>query len=90
MRGMVIFLKTAAGTKSEALQPYLYLGMGEMLRVFKEGDNPYENESLRPFDRMNVSVFGRCDEDGILWIDRIAADEEIDATNSNVEGDEVQ
>lgn len=81
MRGIVVFLESDAGTKSESLQPYLYLGGGERIRLVKEGDNPFENESIWPFDTMIVSVSGEQDENGIFRVDTIVVDRNKDMTD---------
>ena len=83
MRGIVVFLESDTGTKSESLQPYLYLGGGELTRLFKKGDNPFENESIWPFDTMTVSVSGEQDKNGKLWVETIAVDKNKDMTDSD-------
>lgn len=73
MQGTVIFLKSFLGTKSESVQPFLYLGNGEIIRIFKPGDNPFENETLQNFDGKEVAVSGEVNEKGILEISSIGS-----------------
>ena len=69
MRGIVVFLKTFCGTKSESVQPFLYLGRGETVRIHKEGDNPFENTSLLPFDGKEVVIEGEMRPNDLLQIE---------------------
>ena len=71
MEGTIVFLKIFVGTKSESLQPHLYLGEGKMIRLRKEGDNPFDNESLWPFDGKKVRVQGKVNEEGILYVESL-------------------
>lgn len=64
LKGVVVFMTFGAGTKSESLQPYLYQGRDAKVRVFKKGDNPFENHGFDAFDGKEVEVvgaFGRGD-----------------------------
>ena len=78
-------MKSDIGSKSESLQPYLYVGGGDMIRLFKAGDNPFENETMKPFDAMKVSIVGECDENGVLWVDTIAMDKETDEADKQID-----
>ena len=70
--GVLKFDTYAQGSKSESMQPYLVLDTGEKMRLYKEADNPFENESLISFSNKRVQIIGRInDTDGILIIDSI-------------------
>ncbi|MGD9976593.1 MAG: hypothetical protein AB7S54_01495 [Bacteroidales bacterium] len=47
--GYVTFVLINEGSKSEHYVPMLLKKSGEVVELFKEGDNPYQNESFRPF-----------------------------------------
>ncbi len=70
-QGIIIFLKTNIGSKSESLQPFLYQNGGKIIRLSKQGDNPFENESLKPFDGEKVKVTAENITDEIMYIDSI-------------------
>jgi len=70
--GTVMFLNSNAGSKSECVVPFLYCCKDEpLLRLFKANDNPFENNSLIPYDGMRVEVFGLPDHDSGFVVDQI-------------------
>ena len=56
--GTVVFLLFAAGTKSEAKVPFLYVNRDTMYKLLLKGDNPFENRGILPFDGKRVRVTG--------------------------------
>ena len=66
--GIVVFIQTDTGSKSESVQPYLYQGNGEMVRLWKQGDNPFEQNALKPFDGKRVAITGETDENDVLCV----------------------
>lgn len=56
--GIVIFLKSNAGTKSEGTFPFLYVNKDLIIKIYKEDDNPFENKELLPFDGKKVKIMG--------------------------------
>ena len=56
--GTVIFMPSNANSKSEAVLPYLYNNKNEVVQIYFEGDNPFENNKLVPFDGKKISVTG--------------------------------
>lgn len=59
LSGVVIFQRTNAGSKSEALLPYLYRGKDEpLLPVYLKDDNPFENSGLTAYDGQSVTIVG--------------------------------
>lgn len=69
--GIVVFMQTDKGSKSQSVQPYLYQGNGEMVRLWKQGDNPFEQNALKPYDGKRVCVTGSTDENDILCVSEI-------------------
>lgn len=59
--GFLNFLPFAIGSKSQSIRPVLTLGPGFAYTVFKDGDNPFKNESLQEYDGKFVRVEGVLD-----------------------------
>jgi len=71
-RGTLVFLKANVGSKSERIAPYLYAGKDEpLLPLFKEGDNPFENKTLVPFDGAHVEVVGNAERGNDFIVSKI-------------------
>ena len=62
LEGVVVFKLANKGSHSENINPYLYLGNGEFKKIFFEGDNPFENKTLKKYDSMRVVVSGDYDD----------------------------
>lgn len=56
--GTIIFQKINEGSKSEKLQPFLYISKDEIIPVFFNGSNPFENNELAKFDGKQITVEG--------------------------------
>ncbi len=65
-QGVVVFKLSNVKSKSESVKPYLYLGNSKFIRIYFEGDNPFQNSKLKPFDGLTVCVEGTMDENDIL------------------------
>lgn len=61
LRGYVLFLPFATGSKSESIRPALVNGHEPTLSLYKEGDNPFENKSLHQYHRKYVETLGDID-----------------------------
>ena len=70
-KGIIVFMLCDEKSKSECLQPFLYLGEGNFIRVWKKGDNPFENESFQAFDGKEVVLTGVLDEQDDLCVTEI-------------------
>ena len=70
-KGIVIFMLAYAGTMSESIRPFLYQGNGEFLHLWKEGDNPFQNDSLIPYDGKKVRVIGQKNGNDVFCVDSI-------------------
>ena len=72
LKGTVIFLKENAGSKSEAMVPFLYQGRDVPLqKLILETDNPFENTGLLPHDGKSVDVWGKVAPSGTFVIDEV-------------------
>lgn len=57
--GIIRYQVTNAGSKSEAVTPVLDRGPdAPSLLVMMQGDNPFENQLLRPYEGCEVEVQG--------------------------------
>ena len=74
MTGTVVFLQRNMGSKSEAVLPFLYINKDEIVRIFFEGDNPFENNKLQEFDGKAITVAGYKRDDGMFIITAIPED----------------
>ena len=70
--GTIIFYRTAQGSKSERLAPFLYQSRDvEPLRVFLKNDNPFENKGLLQYDGRFVALTGSMSPNGVFLIETI-------------------
>lgn len=60
--GFVIFLPFAEGSLSDSFRPALVCGHGINHSLIYDGDNPFENETLRPFHRLYCKILGELDQ----------------------------
>lgn len=58
LQGIVVFMPVDVGSKSEALAPILYLNRNKKIRLYKKGDNPFENNSFNDYDGKLVEILG--------------------------------
>lgn len=58
LTGTVIFQKTNEGSKSESIQPFLYVNQNEIVHIFMKNSNPFENKGLQEYDGKIVSAKG--------------------------------
>lgn len=58
LQGIIVFLSSDIGSKSEAKIPFLYINRENMIRLFKRGDNPFENRAFNDYDGKYVEVLG--------------------------------
>lgn len=63
LKGYVLFQSFATGSKSESMRPAFVCGHGTTLTMFMDGDNPFENKSLRPFHGKYVEATGEVNFD---------------------------
>ena len=53
-----MFIPIDVGSKSEVLVPTLYLNRDKKIRLYKRGDNPFENSTFNDYDGKHVEVQG--------------------------------
>lgn len=70
--GTIIFIRTAQGSKSERLAPFLYQNRDvEFLRLFLKNDNPFENNGLLQYDGRFVAITGSILPSGVFLVETI-------------------
>lgn len=58
LTGTVIFIKENNNSKSEIMQPCLYVNQKQVERLFMKDSNPFENNELQKMDGKFVTVRG--------------------------------
>ena len=58
LTGTVIFQKINKGSKSESMQPFLYIKQNEIIHLFMQNSNPFENTNLQAYDGKVITVKG--------------------------------
>lgn len=69
--GIVKYLPFAEGTKSESLRPYIILGKGSRILLYKKDDNPFENKFFKAFEGKKVNLEGEL-ENGTLNVESVS------------------
>lgn len=70
--GTVVFIKGNIGSKSEAVLPYLYVNRSEVVKILVNGDNPFENNMLLPYDGKKITAAGCLKSNGMFIIESIS------------------
>ena len=72
--GVIVFLLTNQGSKSECLLPHLYLGRDfSVLPLYMEDDNPFENKAFKEYDGCRVRVHGEYGSNNIFIVKNVEA-----------------
>jgi len=66
-RGILVFRLAHQGSKSEALMPFLERRDADPIALYFPGDNPYENETLVPFENRKCAVVCSESPTGSAW-----------------------
>ena len=66
--GYLCFELTNVGSKSESLQPIVESENGERTAIYVIGDNPFQNEHLRPLEGQTLQVRGKW-RNGVLRVE---------------------
>ena len=80
--GLVVFMRTNIGSRSECVIPFLYVGKARFIYLWVPCDNPFENLSLKDFDGKRVLISGDYGENNIFYVGKI---EECDAAPKDTE-----
>ncbi len=86
--GIIEFILSGVGSKSEKMQPFLREADGNLVEIFKEGDNPFKNESLKQYEGKTVTVTGEENEYGLFIIDTVELAEEAKEAAAEAETEE--
>ncbi len=73
LRGTIIYLLANSGSKSEGVYPHLYQDRETKIKIFKEGDNPFENHGFDDFDGKQVELKGSLGRGNIFVVKEIKA-----------------
>ena len=74
--GIIEFILSGVGSKSEKMQPFLKEDDGNLVEIFKESDNPFKNDTLKEYEGKKVTITGEENEYGLFIIDTIEVIEE--------------
>ena len=85
MKGTIVFLPYAVGSKSESLKPFLYINKDEVIRIMMKGDNPFENNSLISHDGHFVLIKGNYGMGNSFLIEEI-----VDLSEKKTEIEEIE
>lgn len=58
LTGTIIFKMANVGSKSENLDPFLYVNKENCTPIWRKGDNPFENKGFDEYDGKKVTVSG--------------------------------
>ena len=82
LTGTVVWWIENVGSKSEAALPHLYVGRETPpVVLMKVGDNPFENNSLQPYDGRRVTVVGERNANGVLIVESVET-EKVSTTDN--------
>ncbi len=73
LQGTIVFLAANDGSKSEGVYPHLYQDRETKIKIFKEGDNPFENHGFDDFDGKQVELKGSLGRGNIFVVKEIKA-----------------
>ena len=73
LQGTIVFLATNEGSKSEGVFPYLYQDSETKIKIFREGDNPFENHGFDDFDGKRVELKGSLGRGNVFVVKEIKA-----------------
>lgn len=58
LRGVIMFMPSNVGSKSEGIFPFLYVNHNQIIPIHFFKDNPFTNDSLREYDGKYVEIKG--------------------------------
>jgi len=68
IEGFLLYLRHAAGSKSDSLRPYLIVAADAMIRLHRKGDNPFQEEHFKPYEGAHCIVEGHWDEQAKVFM----------------------
>lgn len=66
LSGTIIFQKANIDSKSESIQPYLYINKNQIIHLFMKDSNPFENNKLHTYDGCYVTIEGFMDKETFI------------------------
>lgn len=73
LQGTIVFLAANDGSKSEGVYPHLYQNRETKIKIFKEGDNPFENHAFDDYDGKQVELCGSLGRGNTFVVKEIKA-----------------
>lgn len=70
-QGTIVFMRTNIGSKSEGIKPFLYVGKGKFLDIWKSEDDSMNGDMLAPYDGQQVTAHGEINDYDIFIIETI-------------------
>ena len=83
LKGEIQFLCKNKGSKSEGEYPYIVLDDGKNVKIFMEGDNPFENKILREYEGKVVEAEGEFNDNGKFIANSIKIVDAPDCAEAN-------
>ena len=71
LEGTIVYKVDDIGSKSEGVKPFLYINKSSWVKLYREGDNPFENKGFDEYDGMAVVVKGNTGKNGVFVVDDI-------------------
>ena len=62
LEGHLLYLRHAAGSKSDSVRPHLVVAADRVVRLHRPGGNPFAEEEFRPWQGRACRITGRWDE----------------------------
>lgn len=68
IEGHLLYLRHAAGSKSDSLRPYLVVSGDTTIRLHRKGANPFHEEEFRAYEGTRCTVRGHWDEQSKVFL----------------------
>lgn len=78
-KGTIVFMRTNIGSKSEGILPFLYIGKGKFLEIWKSEDDSMRGDMLVPYDGQQITAHGEINDYDIFIIETIETGKPIAA-----------
>ena len=71
LKGTVVFNYANVGSQSEGIYPFIYNDYASFIMIYMVDDNPFENNSLKPYDGKKVIIKGDYNDYGTFVVEEI-------------------
>jgi hypothetical protein len=68
IEGHLLYLRHAAGSKSDSLRPYLVVSGDTTIRLHRKGANPFHEEEFRAYEGTRCTVRGHWDDQAKVFL----------------------